>query len=191
MDTLTLSNGIAVTVKRRRHLRALKIAVLPGGVVTLTLPFSLPLSRGRAFVEGKREWIAEKQELLAKHRPSLLSLGNKEEYRAHKETARAHILGRLQFFQGQYTLFPESVSIRNQKTRFGSCSARGQLSFNYQLLFLPVELCDYVIVHELCHLKELNHSSRFWELVGQTFPDYRRLRQELQRFTREVSEARS
>ncbi len=186
MDILTLSNGIAVTVKRRRRLRALRLAVLPGGVVTLTLPFSLPLWRGQAFVEGKREWIAEKQRLLAKHRPSLLSLGNKEEYLTHKERARKHILGRLHFYQGRYLLFPKSISIRNQKTRFGSCSPLRQLSFNYQLLFLPSELCDYVVVHELCHLKEMNHSPRFWTLVSQTFPDYRRLRRELQCFTRDV-----
>jgi predicted metal-dependent hydrolase len=74
------------------------------------------------------------------------------------------------------------VSIRSQKRRWGSCSTKGTLSFNYRLIYLPAELADYVIAHELCHLKEMNHSPRFWALVAQAFPDWKAKRTELNKY---------
>lgn len=94
-------------------------------------------------------------------------------YTENKEMARALIHSRLEFFNTHYNLKYKRVSIKNQRRSWGSCSALGNLNFSYRLLFLPPELCDYIIVHELCHLKELNHSQRFWDLVGETIPDYR------------------
>lgn len=74
-----------------------------------------------------------------------------------------------QFTGGCYT----SVTIRDQKTRWGSCSSRGTLSFNYRLIFAPPAVLDYVVVHELCHLTHMNHSKDFWNLVGLVMPDYK------------------
>ena len=71
------------------------------------------------------------------------------------------------------------VTIRGQKTRWGSCSSRGNLSFNYNLLRFRKAVIDYVIVHELCHRKEMNHSEKFWNLVEIYCPDFRKLRKEL------------
>jgi predicted metal-dependent hydrolase len=71
------------------------------------------------------------------------------------------------------------ITIRSQKTRWGSCSANGTLSFNYGLLKFGKKVIDYVIIHELCHLKELNHSKRFWKLVEKSCPDYKNLKREL------------
>ena len=73
------------------------------------------------------------------------------------------------------------IGIRGQYTRWGSCSSKGNLSFNYTLLQFREEVIDYVIIHELCHLKEMNHSKRFWKLVGKLCPDYKNLRKELLR----------
>lgn len=74
-----------------------------------------------------------------------------------------------QYTGGRYT----SVTIRDQKTRWGSCSSRGTLSFNYRLIFAPPAVLDYVVVHELCHLTHMNHSKEFWNLVGTVMPDYK------------------
>ena len=71
------------------------------------------------------------------------------------------------------------ISIRAQKTRWGSCSKTGNLSFNYNLMKFPKEVIDYVIIHELCHLKEMNHSKKFWKLVEEFCPNYKFLRNEL------------
>ena len=74
-----------------------------------------------------------------------------------------------------------SISVRNQSSRWGSCSRRGTLSFNYRLLFLPPHLADYVIVHDLCHQHEMNHSKRFWEIVAQAIHDYLERRKQLRK----------
>lgn len=73
------------------------------------------------------------------------------------------------------------VSIRNQKTRWGSCSKSGSLNFNYKIVFFEEPFADYIVVHELCHLRELNHSKRFWNLVAHVFPNYKHIRSELSR----------
>lgn len=100
-------------------------------------------------------------------------------YLEHKEQARAYIMGKVIYWSQFYDAKPKRVSIRNQRTCWGSCSELGNLNFSYRILFLPEHLADYIVVHELCHLGELNHSPRFWELVAQTQPEYKTHRKEL------------
>ncbi len=95
------------------------------------------------------------------------------EYLRLKETARIVIHERLQFYAPLCGVVYKRVAIRNQRRRWGSCSSAGNLNFSYRVAFLPVELCDYVIVHELCHLKELNHGPAFWLAVEEILPDYK------------------
>ncbi len=76
------------------------------------------------------------------------------------------------------------VTVRAQRTRWGSCSNRGAISLNWRLLLLPSRLCDYVLVHELCHIKEMNHSPAFWQHVASQVPDFRARRRELDSMTR-------
>ncbi|MFH1536961.1 MAG: M48 family metallopeptidase [Patescibacteria group bacterium] len=103
----------------------------------------------------------------------------KRHYLKYKEQARFLIEERLNYFNQFYNHEFCRVSIRNQKTRWGSCSSKGNLNFNYRILFLPRDTADYIIVHELCHLKEMNHSKNFWILVSQTFPNYKYIRKNL------------
>ncbi len=100
-------------------------------------------------------------------------------FKTNKEKARQLVLERLDKFLPFYQVKPKKISIRNQRTRWGSCSRQGNLSFNYRLLFLDSKMIDYIIVHEICHLQEFNHSSSFWKLVAKTIPDYSILRREL------------
>ncbi len=93
-------------------------------------------------------------------------------YLAHKEEARALITTRLEFFNPTGEFVYHRVSIRDQRRCWGSCSSKGNLNFSYKLLFLPPCLRDYIVVHELCHLKVLNHSAQFWTEVEERMPDY-------------------
>lgn len=100
-------------------------------------------------------------------------------YLAHKEKARELALARLAHFNQYYNLSWNRVAIRNQRRCWGSCSAKGNLNFNYKILFLPPHLADYIIVHELCHLTHLHHGKEFWDLVGEQLPNYQELLLEL------------
>ena len=97
----------------------------------------------------------------------------RKHYLAHKEKTRQFVMARLSHWNQFYNFEIGQVRIKVTTSRWGSCSSHGNLNFHYQLVFLPSELADYIIVHELCHLGELNHSRAFWGLIEQTIPDYR------------------
>ncbi len=94
-------------------------------------------------------------------------------YLAHREIARATITARVQHFATEYGFEYGRIAIKDQKRCWGSCSAKQNLNFNYKLLFLPPELLDYIVVHELCHLRHLHHRPTFWEEVEKIMPEYR------------------
>jgi predicted metal-dependent hydrolase len=94
-------------------------------------------------------------------------------YQKHQPQARLFINERVDFWAPICEVSINRVAIRNQRRRWGSCSSLGNLNFNYKLLFLPKCLADYVVVHELCHLKQLNHSQLFWQEVGNYYPHYK------------------
>jgi predicted metal-dependent hydrolase len=109
----------------------------------------------------------------------MLRRRNHKHYLAHKEAARATILARLAHYNAHYGHTVRRVFIKNSKSRWGSCSSRGNLNFNYKLIFLPPKVLDYVVVHELCHLRHFNHGPEFWALVAEACPEHKRLRQAL------------
>ena len=96
-----------------------------------------------------------------------------------KHKAKIFIPERVREFSQTKGFNFKKITIRSQKTRWGSCSAKGRLSFNYRLMKFRKEVIDYVIIHELCHLKEMNHSKNFWSLVEGFCPDYKKLKKEL------------
>lgn len=103
----------------------------------------------------------------------------RRDYLNNKEKARAFVKSRLEYFNNFYGYAYNRISIKDTKSRWGSCSTKANLNFNYKIIFLPPELADYIIVHELCHLKEMNHSPNFWILVAHTLPNYKKLRKSL------------
>jgi predicted metal-dependent hydrolase len=107
-------------------------------------------------------------------------IGGKK-YLEQKEDARKLVLERLEYWNKHYNFKYGRVSIRNQRSRWGSCSSKGNLNFNFRIITLPPHLVDYLIVHELCHLGQMNHSQRFWDLVGETLPNYLELMLELRK----------
>lgn len=102
-------------------------------------------------------------------------------YIQHKKIAEKAIKDKVLFFAGLYGVPVKRVAIRNQRTRWGSCSKLGNLNFNYKIIFLPDNLMNMVIVHEICHLLEFNHSQRFWNHVARVFPNYRELTKQLRK----------
>jgi predicted metal-dependent hydrolase len=110
--------------------------------------------------------------------------GDPREYRRLKEEARAFVHERLHMLNQHYGFAYKRVAIRNSSSRWGSCSQKGNLNFHYKLLQLPPELADYIIVHELCHLAELNHSERFWSRVAEVIPDWKVQRKRLSSWAR-------
>jgi predicted metal-dependent hydrolase len=91
----------------------------------------------------------------------------------YRKKAEEVIHDRLQHFNEHYGFRYNRVTLRNQKSRWGSCSAKKNLNFNWRLIMAPIEVIDYVVVHELCHLKEMNHSARYWALVKKTLPNHK------------------
>jgi len=131
-------------------------------------------------MQQKVDWILKKLTGMKSVDPRLATQSRRT-YLANKERARQFIEQRLDLVNQKYGFQYNRISVRNQKTRWGSCSKDGNLNFNYKIIFLPQRVADYIIVHELCHLKEMNHSKRFWGLVAESFPDYKKLKKELTR----------
>ncbi len=104
---------------------------------------------------------------------------NRADYLVRKEDARQLVVARIAHYNLHYKFEFNRIAIRNQATRWGSCSSAGNLNFNYRLVYLPLELVDYIVVHELCHLWEFNHSRKFWDLVAQTIPNWSQNRADL------------
>lgn len=100
-------------------------------------------------------------------------------YLQYKESARILIHQKLQEWNSVYDFTYNRVAIRNTTRSWGSCTSLKNLNFSYKILFLPTHLQDYIIIHELCHLQELNHGPQFWKLVAQEVPNYEDCKREL------------
>jgi predicted metal-dependent hydrolase len=102
-------------------------------------------------------------------------------YLEHRARALELVTARLTYFNVFYNFKYNTIKIKNNSSRWGSCSRKGNLNFNYRIALLPPELADYLVIHELCHLGEFNHSKKFWELVEKTMPHWRTLRVRLKK----------
>ena len=157
------------------------------GSVEVVKPRGLDMSVVHDFVYKKRGWILRSIQYFKNFNyPEGFDFGQikrltKRDYLKNKEEARVLINKRVEHFNQVYNFQFGRVSIKNQKRCWGSCSEKGNLNFNYRLLFLPEHLRDYIIVHELCHLVELNHSRRFWSLVERTVPRHKEIKKELKK----------
>ncbi len=171
---------VTYTVRRSRRAKYVRLSVAPGGAVVLTAPIAAPQHALDAFVQTHAEWIH--QAIARMTRFTALPVSGRRDYVKHKEEARTFVRERVEHWNQFYAYSYNRIAIKNTKRTWGSCSRRGNLNFSYKLLFLPRELSDYVVVHELCHLKEHNHGAAFWHLVAQTIPDYAARRRSLKRY---------
>jgi predicted metal-dependent hydrolase len=170
-------------LQRRKNSLSMRISVHYDGSVVVSAPLLMPKIIIDRFVNSKSLWIENKvNDFLANPIPQgklfLKKLGRKE-YKKNKDKARSFILQRIEYYNKDQRFSFNRIFIKNQSSRWGSCSKNKNLNFSFKLLYLPIELADYVIVHELCHLSELNHSKAFWDLVAQILPDYKVLQKRL------------
>ena len=167
------------TLRRRPRAKYLRLSISPDGSLTLTAPSLYPIFLLKKFLVSRFDWIAKNLEKI-KSNSSIFGLRHTEpQIRQYKKQTRILVKNRLEYFNQFYGFSYRRLAIRNQKSRWGSCSADKNLNFNYRLCLLPPEIADYIIVHELCHIREMNHSSAFWQLVAKTIPDYKILRKKL------------
>ena len=165
----------------RSDRKSIAIHITRNGNVEVRAPYFVSEKRIREFAESKADWVAKKLQSI----PQLPPFTQKQlqEFAAQAKNILpqragyyAKILG-VQFHR---------ITVRSQRSRWGSCSQKGNLNFNCLLALAPPEILDYVVVHELCHLREMNHSPRFWALVESVLPDCRTCRQWLKDHGKEL-----
>jgi predicted metal-dependent hydrolase len=159
-----------VEVRRSRRARRWTLSVPWGAPTTLTVPASMSEGDVDRIVAAHRDWIVRER---AKQRPRLrldpAAVSETEARRAARELVTMLCDEEAEGLGVHWS----RIVIRDQRSRWGSCSTRGTLSFNWRLVLAPFEVLDYVVVHELCHLREPNHSHRFWRLVESRRPGWR------------------
>ena len=154
---------------------------LKNGQIIARAPRKMKDKEIYAFIESKREWIEKhlSVQLARQEQAAALPKFTPEEIKAFAQKAMQIIPQRLDFYAEKIGVTYNRITIRCQRTRWGSCSSQGNLNFNCLLVLLPGEIMDSVIVHELCHRKHMNHSKDFWNLVSKYCKDYKKIRKEM------------
>jgi len=179
---ITLANRkVDYTLRKSKRARRMRLAVYCDGTIVVTTPFDLQESTAERFIREKSQWLFSKIAFFKQFKGQAIARYSESDYLKYKDDAYALAVARVNYFNKLYKASFNKINIRNQKTRWGSCSKKGNLNFNYKIALLPQRLTDYIIVHELCHLKEFNHSRKFWKHVEKGIPDYLEIRNELKR----------
>ncbi len=152
--------------------KSVAIQVKEGGKIVVRAPKRVPKYKIDEFVVKNVAWIERQQERIAQQSANLPQY-SEADIMAMKKRAAVILKEKTEYFAKIIGVDYNRISIRNQKTRFGSCSSKGNLNYNCKLVLMPEEIQDYVVVHELCHRKEMNHSPAFWKEVERVMPDYK------------------
>ena len=149
--------------------KTIAIQIKADGQVVVRCPKRMRIEEARRFVESKANWI---EKHLAKRPAQDVAKYTPKEIGQLREQARKLVTDRVKYYAPIIGVTYNKIAIRTQHTRWGSCSSKGNLNFNCLLALVPPEVLDYVVVHELCHRKELNHSACFWSEVEKVLPNY-------------------
>lgn len=151
--------------KLAKHIR---ISVQMGYFVRVTRPVYISDKEVQKFVDEKKDWIVDKMNEFNKYGSNEnLFVDDKEHFFKYKEEALTFCREKIAYWNREKQFQFNTVKVKQVRSMWGSCSSQKNLNFNYKIIFLPKKTADSIIVHELCHLKELNHSPRFWKLVDE------------------------
>ena len=158
--------------------RTISLEIIPSGQVLVRAPRYMSETEIRKFIEAKSSWLEKHLQKQEEDLGSVQAEGRFTEQEVEKliKLARQVIPEKVAYYSRLMGVTYGRVTIRKQKTRWGSCSREGNLNFNCLLMMVPPEVLDYVVVHELSHRLEMNHSARFWAQVEKVIPDYRKSR---------------
>ena len=161
----------------RSRRRTISIQVNPDMTVIVRAPLRASDRVINKFIKEKEDWIYKQLDKLAKQQKEINERGieklSNEDIKSLAKRAVEYIPERVSYYAEIMGVTYGRITIRNQRTRWGSCSSKGNLNFNCLLMLAPRDIIDYVVVHELSHRKEMNHSRAFWNEVGKVIPDYK------------------
>lgn len=164
-------------VRSKRRTLALKIT--REGELIACAPYKMPVKEIERFISEKRKWIEDCVRRVSA--AAQLPVFSAEEIEKYREKTKELVNKKVPYYAELLGVSYGKISVRKQKTVWGSCSRKGDLSFNLLLSAVRDEIADYVVVHELCHRKRMDHSPAFWKWVEKICPDYKTLRKELQK----------
>ncbi len=163
--------------------RTMSVEIGEEGNVIVRAPYRLSESRIQAFLQEKAAWIFKNTEKVIRRKQRVDQIHAATPVYSPEEAARLEafyrkkarevITSRVEYYSPMIGKPYQGISIRDQKTRWGSCSSKGNLNFNWRLILAPPQVLDYVVVHELCHLLHMDHSPAFWQEVERICPDYK------------------
>ena len=154
----------------RSNRKTIALQINDRGELLVRCPVRMGKDEIAAFVQRHQDWIQKHSQ---KHHAGTLPPFTRQELEELMQKACSLIPLRVRYWAQRMGVCYGKITIRNQKTRWGSCSSKGNLNFNCTLMLAPSEVLDYVIVHELCHRKQMNHSPQFWAEVEKYIPDHK------------------
>ena len=174
--------NIPVEVLYSRRI-TLGLEIKADGRVCARMPRGIPSQAVMDFIKERQDWIVQKWFLMEEkrrireQRPLPDYVAHPELEAAYRKRARTQLEARAAYYAGLMGVTYNRIAIRAARTRWGSCSAKGNLNFNWKLALMPEEILDYLVVHELAHRVEMNHSPAFWAVVAEEIPDYKTRRE--------------
>ncbi len=170
---------IIYKIRRNKRAKKIRLSINYGTNIVITLPNKIKEKQAEKILKEKSDWILEKIDLFKKYKNSKLLSQDREDYIKNKTKALKFVNNVIAKYNKNNNFSYNKISIRNQKTRWGSCSRNKNININYKIIYLPEKIAEYIIIHELCHLKEFNHSQNFWNHVSQFIPNYLEFRKKL------------
>lgn len=182
-----MQQNIGIEIIRSKR-KTLAIEIKPDATVLVRAPYFMKDAEIHQIVKEKERWITENLEKVRERQQKKEEIPKltMDEVKQLADRALKVIPEKVKYYAGIMNVRYGGITIRNQKTRWGSCSGKGNLNFNCLLMLVPEEVIDYVVVHELCHLIEMNHSKAFWQQVERVMPDYEKYRQWLKDHGNEI-----